>query len=501
MEYDAFISYSHAADGKLAPALQAGLQAFAKPWNRLRAIHLFRDKTGLAANPGLWSAVAEALESSEYFLLLASPGAAQSHWVDKEVHYWLTHRPAIHILIILTDGDIVWDSTANDFNWTATTALPEAFRRSFSEEPLWVDLRWAKSEDHVSLQNPGFRDVVADLSSAVRGIPKDQLIGEDVRQYRKSVLFRRSVFAGLGALATALLVATFVAFGQRNLAKRNEAEATRNAKDAITQRNEAVSARNVAEQRRRTALGRQLAAQAAYQFRLGAPSLLEVDALLFIEAMRRAPSFENDQELRTVLALLPRTVWSVLHDDSVTSVAFSRDGQFVATGCRDKSARVFEAVSGKMIARLRQGGIVWSVTFSGNGSSLATASADGTVRVYDVRSWNEVALLKPGLAPTKVAFSGDGRRLAVLIAGYIIAYEYQSGTWQTLGLPEVNGSSILSPAALGVSPSNRRDSHFASCCAPTTSVAALGDGGAASRGGSSRKRESTFPFTHRGDTA
>jgi len=54
---------------------------------------------------------------------------------------------------------------------------------------------------------------------------------------------------------------------------------------------------------------------------------------------------------------------------------------------------------------------------------------------------------------------------------------------------------------LGVSPSNRRDSHFASCCAPTTSVAALGDGGAASRGGSSRKRESTFPFTHRGDTA
>jgi hypothetical protein len=54
---------------------------------------------------------------------------------------------------------------------------------------------------------------------------------------------------------------------------------------------------------------------------------------------------------------------------------------------------------------------------------------------------------------------------------------------------------------LGVSPSNRRDSHFASCCALTMSVAALGDGDAASRGGSSRKRESTFPFTHRGDTA
>ena len=30
-QYDAFISYFHAADGKLAPALQAGLQRLAKP--------------------------------------------------------------------------------------------------------------------------------------------------------------------------------------------------------------------------------------------------------------------------------------------------------------------------------------------------------------------------------------------------------------------------------------------------------------------------------------
>ena len=41
---DAFISYSHAADGKLAPALQSALQRFAKSWYRRRALrrtHLF----------------------------------------------------------------------------------------------------------------------------------------------------------------------------------------------------------------------------------------------------------------------------------------------------------------------------------------------------------------------------------------------------------------------------------------------------------------------------
>ena len=54
-DYKAFISYSHAADGKLAPALQHGLQNFACPWNQLRAIRVFRDKTGLTTTPGLWS--------------------------------------------------------------------------------------------------------------------------------------------------------------------------------------------------------------------------------------------------------------------------------------------------------------------------------------------------------------------------------------------------------------------------------------------------------------
>ena len=37
MAYDAFMSYSHSADGRLAPALQRGLQRLAKPWHRLRA--------------------------------------------------------------------------------------------------------------------------------------------------------------------------------------------------------------------------------------------------------------------------------------------------------------------------------------------------------------------------------------------------------------------------------------------------------------------------------
>jgi hypothetical protein len=43
--FDAFLSYSHACDGRLAPSLQHGLQTMAKPWYRRRALRIFRDQT------------------------------------------------------------------------------------------------------------------------------------------------------------------------------------------------------------------------------------------------------------------------------------------------------------------------------------------------------------------------------------------------------------------------------------------------------------------------
>ena len=62
MVYDGFISYSHAADGRLAPALQRGLQRLAKSWNSRSALRIFRDETGLSTNPHLWSAIEKALD-------------------------------------------------------------------------------------------------------------------------------------------------------------------------------------------------------------------------------------------------------------------------------------------------------------------------------------------------------------------------------------------------------------------------------------------------------
>ena len=194
-KYHAFISYSHAADGRLAPALQTGLQQFAKPWYRLRALRVFRDQTGLSVTPELWSAIETALGQSNYFLLLASPQAAQSKWVEQEVDWWLAHRSAKQLLIVWTDGDVLWDSAATDFDWTKTTALPRHLEKVFQQEPLHLDLRWAKSSSHLSVRRPEFADAVARLAATLRGVSLDEIVGEDVSQYQKTMRLARG--AGL----------------------------------------------------------------------------------------------------------------------------------------------------------------------------------------------------------------------------------------------------------------------------------------------------------------
>jgi hypothetical protein len=75
MAYNGFISYSHAADDRLAPALQRGLQLLAKPWNSRRALRLFRDETGLSTNLGttVWDVASETPRFS-----LSDPGNDQT---------------------------------------------------------------------------------------------------------------------------------------------------------------------------------------------------------------------------------------------------------------------------------------------------------------------------------------------------------------------------------------------------------------------------------------
>ena len=210
--YDAFISYSHALDGTPAPALQIGLERFAKPWYRSRALRVFRDDASMSASTDLWLSIEQALVASAWLVLMASPDAARSPWVDKEIRWWLKHKSRQRLLVVLTEGQFAY---ADEPEAGPDAALPSALRDALAAEPRWVDLRWLHDIGHVAQSNPRLRDGIADIAAAVRGVPKDILVGEHIRQHRRTMRLARAAVAVLVVLALAASVAAFVAFDRQ----------------------------------------------------------------------------------------------------------------------------------------------------------------------------------------------------------------------------------------------------------------------------------------------
>lgn len=204
-DYDAFISYSHAKDREIAAALQSAIQKLGKPWYRRRASRVFRDDTSLSASPELWPSIEAALRRSRYLILLASPEAASSVWVDKEVAWWLEHKVIDTLLIGLTEGLLEWNGSAGDFRRCGLSPLPPALRARFATEPRWTDLRPYRAAG--TLKDGRFLELGADFAAAIRGMPKEDLLSQEVQQQRRAL---RLAVSAASSLAVLLAVASWL---------------------------------------------------------------------------------------------------------------------------------------------------------------------------------------------------------------------------------------------------------------------------------------------------
>ncbi len=102
------------------------------------------------------------------------------------------------------------------------------------------------------------------------------------------------------------------------------------------------------------------------------------------------------------------------HGSWLSSVAWSPDGKRLATGSRDKTAKVWDTETGKEVLTLSgHGGEVPSVAWSPDGKRLATGSLDSTAKVWDAETGKEGLTLSGHTNPAwSVAWSPDGKRLA-----------------------------------------------------------------------------------------
>jgi len=225
MGHDAFISYRHGADADVAAAIEQGLERLARPWNRVRAMSVFRDQSDLAAESDLSGAITRTLDDTRFLVLLASPESAASPWVDKEVAYWCEHGKGLeHLVVVVTDGDFEWDEAAGALT-PATDSVSPAVRSRFTTEPLYVDLRWARSAEDLSLRDSRFRSAIVLIAATIRGVAPADLESEDVRLHRRARRLARIAVASVLVLALVASVAAVAAVGNARRADRRAREA------------------------------------------------------------------------------------------------------------------------------------------------------------------------------------------------------------------------------------------------------------------------------------
>jgi tetratricopeptide (TPR) repeat protein len=142
------------------------------------------------------------------------------------------------------------------------------------------------------------------------------------------------------------------------------------------------------------------------------------------------------------------------HENGVINAAFSADGRRVVTASWDKTARVWNAVSGQAITPpLKHEDIVLHAAFSADGRYVVTASRDGTARVWDAVSGQRFRrAIKHENALMNAAFSPDGRR-RVTASGDNAARVWDTESGQAI-TPPLKHEDIVVHAAF--SPDGRR---------------------------------------------
>lgn len=217
--YAAFISYSH-ADAGAARWLHRSLETFriprllvgtATPFGPLprRLLPSFRDRDELPASGDLGAELRGALAASRFQIVLCSPNAAQSHWVNEEIlSFKRLHGEHRTLALILTGepyagGERECFPPALRFRLGADNNLSDE-----PAEPIAADMRPGKD---------GRRLALLKIIAGVAGVPLDALVRRDAARRQRRLMWITAASLAVAALTAGLAI---FAEGQRRVAVR-----------------------------------------------------------------------------------------------------------------------------------------------------------------------------------------------------------------------------------------------------------------------------------------
>jgi len=205
--YWAFISYSH-ADAKWGDRLHAALETYRLPSRLVRKAQppgsvprrifpVFRDREELASSASLGENIENALRVSRSLIVICSPRAAASRWVNEEIKLYKSMGREDRVFCLIVDGEP---------NARADSGLLECFPAALREpaEPIAADAREGKD---------GKRNAVLKLIAGIVGVPYDELRQRD----RQRQMRQRLRTAALALIVVASVVLTYLGIADSGL--------------------------------------------------------------------------------------------------------------------------------------------------------------------------------------------------------------------------------------------------------------------------------------------
>ena len=198
-KYKAFISYRHKPnDMKTAKAVHQLIEHYRIPAEIAekhgiadrRFGRVFRDQDELPLSDDLSANITQALDDSEFLIVICTPDLPQSIWCKREITYFLEHHPRSHVLAVLADG-------------TPETSFPDSLTHVYDPvtketvelvEPLAANICGAAGPDMKLLNKEIFRLYAAMIPCAF----------DDLWQRERRYQTRRRIIAG--SLAGCLLL-------------------------------------------------------------------------------------------------------------------------------------------------------------------------------------------------------------------------------------------------------------------------------------------------------